>query len=161
VSPPLLRGSAGIDAESRSDLPGNRTAGSMLLTVLALSDNNLLAALREPQALQRVELSLHYCLSLALQDEAWLPAWHAVNDLQRVLVSLVPAEPSMVEPYSDANMLRIWHDLGSHVCILRTKLRWVEAHFVELGRLTKDVQDIVFDVGSYSFPGREHHRGGT
>jgi hypothetical protein len=133
----------------------------MLLTALALSDDNLLAALCEQQIVRRVELSLHYCLSVTLQDEAWLPAWHAVNDLQRVLASLSPVEPSKIGPYSDENMLRIWRDLGSHVCILRTKLRWVEAHFVELGRLTKDVQDIVFDVGSYSFPGREHHRGGT
>jgi hypothetical protein len=72
---------------------------------------------------RRVELSLHYCLSVALQDEAWLPAWHAVNDLQRVLASLVPVGPSMAEPYSDERLLRTLYDLGSDVCVLRTKLR--------------------------------------
>jgi hypothetical protein len=123
VSPPLLRGRTEINAENRSDLPNNRTAGSMLLTALALSDDNLLAVLVEPQMVRRVQLSLHYCLSVAVQDDAWLPAWHAVDDLQRVLTSLIPVGPSMVEPYSDERLLRICHELGSDVCVLRAKLR--------------------------------------
>jgi hypothetical protein len=95
----------------------------MLLTALALSDDNLLAVLVEPQMVRRVQLSLHYCLSVAVQDDAWLPAWHAVDDLQRVLTSLIPVGPSMVEPYSDERLLRICHELGSDVCVLRAKLR--------------------------------------
>jgi hypothetical protein len=123
VSPPLLRGRIEINAENRSDLPNNRTAGSMLLTALALSDDNLLAVLVEAQMVRRVQLSLHYCLSVAVQDDAWIPAWHAVDDLQRVLTSLIPVGPSMVEPYSDERLLRICHELGSDVCVLRAKLR--------------------------------------
>jgi hypothetical protein len=95
----------------------------MLLTALALSDDNILAALREPQMMRRVELSLHYCVSVAVQDASWLPAWHAVHDLQQVLASLVPVRPSMVEPYSNERVLSVWHDLESHVSVLRTKLQ--------------------------------------
>jgi hypothetical protein len=72
----------------------------MLLTALALSDDNLLMALRASQIVQRVELSLHSCKMFTVQDDAWLPALRAVHDLQQVLTSLVPVGPSMVKPYS-------------------------------------------------------------
>jgi hypothetical protein len=119
----LLRGSSLADARFRSDLPANRTTGSMLLTALALSDDNLLAALRASQILQRVELSLHSCKMLTVQDDAWLPALRAVHDLQQVLTSLVPVGPSMVKPYTTERVLRIWRELGSGVSVLRGQLR--------------------------------------
>jgi hypothetical protein len=40
----------------------------MLLTALALSEDSLLAALRESQVLQRVKLSLHSCKIYTVQD---------------------------------------------------------------------------------------------
>jgi hypothetical protein len=94
----------------------------MLLTALALSDDNLLAALRESQILQRVELSLHSCRIFTVQDEAWLPAVRAVHDLQQVLTSLVPVGPSMVEPYTAERVLRVWRDLASDISVMRGQL---------------------------------------
>jgi hypothetical protein len=111
------------NSETRSDQPENRTAGSMLLTAFALSDNNLLTALREPQVLQRVELSLHSCKVLAAQDVAWLPVWHAVHDLQQVLASLVLVGPVLDEPFSEEQVLHMWNEIGSGVSILQRKLR--------------------------------------
>jgi hypothetical protein len=93
--------------------------GSILLTVLALSDDNLLAALRASQILQRVDLSLHSCKVFTVHDDTWLPALRAVHDLQQVLTSLVPVGPSMVKPYTTERVLRIWRDLGSGVSVLR------------------------------------------
>jgi hypothetical protein len=95
----------------------------MLLTAIALSDDNLLAALRASQILQRVELSLHSCKMFTVQDDAWLPAFRAVHDLQQVLTSLVPVGPSMVKPYTTERVLSIWRDLGSGVSALRGELR--------------------------------------
>jgi hypothetical protein len=119
----LLGGSSPADARCRNDLPANRMTGSILLTVLALSDDNLLAALRASQILQRVELSLHSCKMFAVQDDGWLPALRALRDLQQVLTSLVPIGPSMVKPYTSERVLRIWRDLGSGVYLLRGQLR--------------------------------------
>jgi hypothetical protein len=118
----LLRGGSLADARFRSDLPANRMTGSILLTVLALSDDNLLAALRASQILQRVELSLHSCKMFTVQDDAWLPALRAVHDLQQVLTSLVPVGPSMVEPYTAERVLRVWRDLASGISVLRGPL---------------------------------------
>jgi hypothetical protein len=118
----LLRGGSLADARYRSDLPANRTTGSMLLTALALSDDNLLAALRASEILQRVELSLHSCKVFAVQDDAWLPALRAVHDLRQVLTYLVPVGPSMVEPYTTERVLRVWHDLRSGISVLRGPL---------------------------------------
>jgi hypothetical protein len=95
----------------------------MLLTALALSDDNLLAALRASQSLQRVELSLYSCKLFTVQDDTWLPALRAMQDLQQVLTSLVPVGPSMVQPYTAERVLHIWRDLGSGVSILRRPLR--------------------------------------
>jgi hypothetical protein len=111
------------DAQCRSGLPVNRTTGSMLLTALVLSDDNLLAALRASQILQRVELSLHSCKMFTVQDTAWLPALRAVHDLHQVLTSLVPVAPSMVQLYTTERVLRIWRDLGSGVSVLPGQLR--------------------------------------
>jgi hypothetical protein len=111
-----------VKAECRSDIPTNRAAGAMLLTTLALSNDNLLAALREPQVLQRVEISQHGCLGLAVQDKNWLPAWQAVHDLQQVLVSLVPMEPSMIKPGTDAGVLQIWREIDTRMCFLQALL---------------------------------------
>jgi hypothetical protein len=91
----------------------------MLLTALALSDDNLFAALRESQVLQRIELSIHSCKVLAAQDEAWYPAWHALRDLQQVLTVFVPVWPLLVGPYSEESVLRMWDDIGSEVSVLR------------------------------------------
>jgi hypothetical protein len=118
----LLRGSSLADARFRSDLHANRTTGSMLLTALALSDDNLLAALRASQILQRVELSLHSCKVFAVQDDAWLSALCAVNDLRQVLTSLVPVGPSMVESYTAERVLRVWRDLASDISVMRGQL---------------------------------------
>jgi hypothetical protein len=108
---------------SRDDLPGNCTAGAMLLTALALSDDNLLAALCSSQVIHRVELSLHSCKKSAMQNDAWIPASRAVHDLREVLTSLVPIWPSMVEPYSGERGLQIWRDLAARVSVLRGSLR--------------------------------------
>jgi hypothetical protein len=94
----------------------------MLLTALALSDDNLLAALRASQILQRVELSLHSCKMFTVQDDSWLPALRAVYGLQQVLTSLVPVGPSMVKPYTTERVLRIWRDLASGISVLRGQL---------------------------------------
>jgi hypothetical protein len=118
----LRRSNAMADTRYRSDLPANRTTGSMLLTALALSDDNLLAALRASQVLQRVELSLHSCKMFTVQDDAWLPALRAVYDLQQVLTSLVPVGPSMIEPYTAERVLRVWRDFASGISILRGPL---------------------------------------
>jgi hypothetical protein len=107
----------------RSDLPANRTTGSMLLTALALSDDIFLAALRESEVLQRVELALHSCKIFTVQDDAWLPALRAVYDLRQVLVSLVPVEPFMVESYSDERVLHLWHDIDRRASIVKTQLK--------------------------------------
>jgi hypothetical protein len=95
----------------------------MLLTALALSDDNLLAVLRESQILQRIELSLHSCKMFTVQNDDWLPALRAVDDLRQVLTSLVPVGPSLVEPYTSERVLRIWHDIGSSISVLRGQLR--------------------------------------
>jgi hypothetical protein len=95
----------------------------MLLTTLALSHDTLLATLRASQILQRIELSLHSCKMFAVQDDAWLPALRAVDDLRQVLTSLVPVGSSMVQPYTTERVLRIWHDLGSGISVLRGQLR--------------------------------------
>jgi hypothetical protein len=108
---------------SRSDLPGNRTVGSSLLTVLALSDGSLLSTLREPQVLQCVELSLHSCKVFVMQDIIWESVWHAVNGLQQVLTQYVPVELSLVQPYNDMRVLQIWQDIGSQLSLLRGLLR--------------------------------------
>jgi hypothetical protein len=108
---------------SRSDLAGNRTVGSSLLTVLALSDGTLLATLREPQVLQCVDLSLHSCKVFVMQDITWESAWHAVNGLQEVLTHHVSIEVSLVQPYNDMRVLQIWRDIGNHLSLLRGLLR--------------------------------------
>jgi hypothetical protein len=95
----------------------------MLLTALALSDDNLLAVLRESQILQRIELSLHSCKMFAVQDDSWFPALRAVDDLQQVLTSVVPAGPSMIQPYTTEKVLLIWREIGSRVSLLRGQLR--------------------------------------
>jgi hypothetical protein len=97
--------------------------GSMLLTALALSDDSLLASLQASQVLQRVELALHSCKVLAVQDITWLSVWHAVNDLQQVLTVILPVKRVLVEPFSDDQVLHIWDDMGSRASILRRKLR--------------------------------------
>jgi hypothetical protein len=116
-----------IDVEayhrSRDDLPGNCTAGAMLLTALALSDDDLLAALCSSQVVNRVELSLHSCKMSAMQNDAWIPASRAVHDLREVLTSLVPIGPSMIGPYSDERVLQIWRDLAARGSVLRGPLR--------------------------------------
>jgi hypothetical protein len=94
----------------------------MLLTALALSDDNLLAVLRESQILQRIELSLHSCKMFTVQDAAWLLALRAVDDLRQVLTSLAPVGPSMVQPYTTERVLRIWRDLASGISVLREPL---------------------------------------
>jgi hypothetical protein len=98
---------------SSSDLPGNRTVGSSLLTVLALSDGSLLATLREPQVLHCVELSLHSCKVLIMQDDTWQSAGHAVHGLQQVLTQHLPVGFFLVEPCSDIQVLQIWREIGS------------------------------------------------
>jgi hypothetical protein len=115
--------SAEIDAESRSDLPGNRTVGSLLLTALALSNDHLLVYLREPQVLQRVELSRHSCLGLAVQDDTWLSAWQAIHDLQQVLVSPIPSNCSVIQPYTNALVLETWREIDVRMSMLRGLLR--------------------------------------
>jgi hypothetical protein len=95
----------------------------MLLTALALSDDNLLAALRASQVCHRVELSLHSCKKSAMQNDAWIPASRAVGDLREVLTSVVPIGSSMVGPYSDERVLQIWRDLAARVSVLRGPLR--------------------------------------
>jgi hypothetical protein len=97
--------------------------GSTLLSVLALSDDNLLAVLRQSQVLQCVELSVHSCKMFAVQDDTWLPAWRAVHDLQEVLTLIVPMKSSLVEPYSDDRVLDIWRAITSCVSLLPTRLR--------------------------------------
>jgi hypothetical protein len=104
-------------------MPGNCTTGAMLLTALALSDDNLLSALRASHVVHRVELSLHSCKVFAMQDDTWIPASRAVHDLREVLMSLVPIGPSMVEYYSDERVLQIWRDLAARVSVLRGPLR--------------------------------------
>jgi hypothetical protein len=91
----------------------------MLLTVLALSDDNFLAALRASQVFHRVELALHSCKKSAMQNDAWIPASRTVNDLREVLTSVVPGEFSMDGPYSDERVLQIWCDLAARVSVLR------------------------------------------
>jgi hypothetical protein len=108
---------------SRSDLPGNRTVGSSLLTVLALSDGSLLAILRQPQVLHCVELSLHSCKVFVMQDITWDSAWHAVNGLQQVLTQHVPVELFLAQPYHDMRVLQIWRDIGTQLSLLRGLLR--------------------------------------
>jgi hypothetical protein len=95
----------------------------MLLAALALSDDNLLAALRQPDVLKRVELSLHSCKINTVQDNAWLPVWRTVRDLREVIVSLEPIDPFMAEPYSDEQVLQIWRELESRASILRGRFR--------------------------------------
>jgi hypothetical protein len=123
VSLPLIESGVVAYHGSRDDLPGNCTAGAMLLTALALSDDNLLAALRASQVLHRVELSLHSCKMSAMQNDAWIPASRAVHDLREVLTSLVPMGPSMDGPYSDERVLQIWRDLGAGIAVLRGLLQ--------------------------------------
>jgi hypothetical protein len=91
----------------------------MLLTALALSDDNLLSALRALQVIHRVDLSLHSCKVFAMQDDAWIPASRAVHDLREVLTSVVPGEFSMDGPYSDERVLQIWCDLAARGSVLR------------------------------------------
>jgi hypothetical protein len=95
----------------------------MLLTALALSEDSLLAALRAPQVLQRVELSLHSCKIFTVHDAAWLPALRAVDDLRLVLTSIVPVEPSAIEPYTYEGVLRIWQELRFSASVLQGLLR--------------------------------------
>jgi hypothetical protein len=95
----------------------------MLLTVLALSDDNLLAPLRASQVFHRVELSLHSCKMSAMQNDAWIPASRAVDDLREVLTSVVPVGSSMDGPYSDERVLQIWRDLAARVSVLRGLLK--------------------------------------
>jgi hypothetical protein len=95
----------------------------MLLTALALSDDNLLAVLRESQILQRIELSLHSCKMFTVQDDSWFPALRAVDDLRQVLTFIVPVGPSMVQPYTTERVLLIWRDIGFGVSVLRGQLR--------------------------------------
>jgi hypothetical protein len=95
----------------------------MLLTALALSDDNLLATLRESQVLQRIELSLHSCKVLVAHNITWRPACHALHDLQQVATALLPLGPLLVEPYTNERVLRIWNDMGTDTLILRCKLR--------------------------------------
>jgi hypothetical protein len=97
----------------------------MLLTALALSDDNLLAALCSSQVIRRVELSLHSCKKSVMQDDAWIPASRAVHDLREVLTSLVPIGPFMVEPYSSERVVQIWRDLPARISVLRGPLRQV------------------------------------
>jgi hypothetical protein len=122
VSTSLLGNGATAKAENRSDLPSNRTAGAMLLTALALSDDSLLVALREPQVLRRVDVSLHECLAHAEQDKTWLPVWRAVHHLQQVLVSMVPMEPFVIKPCTNANVLHIWREINTCISLLKALL---------------------------------------
>jgi hypothetical protein len=94
----------------------------MLLTAFALSDDNLLAALLGPQVLQRVELSLHSCRAFAIQSDTWLAPCRAVQDLQHVLTSIMPAWPSLAEPYTDQRVLHMWDDITSQVSVMRGML---------------------------------------
>jgi hypothetical protein len=95
----------------------------MLLTALALSDDNLLAALRASQVFHRVELSLRSCKMSAMQNDAWIPAFRALHDLREVLTSLVPIGSSMVEPYSGERVIQIRRDLTARISVLRGPLR--------------------------------------
>jgi hypothetical protein len=107
---------------NRSEQPGNRTTGSLLLTTFALSHDELLATLRESQVLRRVELALHSCRKLETQDTTWSPAWHAVDTLQQVLTSRLPIDRFLIEPYSDDRVLHIWRDIGSVVSVLQAQI---------------------------------------
>jgi hypothetical protein len=109
----------------------------MLLTALALSDDDLLSVLRAPQVLQRIEVFLHSYMLLAAQSATWYPAWHSLHDLQRVVVSLVPIEIPLVEPCSDERVLHTWRDLGSNVSVLQGKLRSATLYTIVLGELTQ------------------------
>jgi hypothetical protein len=91
----------------------------MLLTVLALSHDSLLVILRESHILQRVELSLHSCKVFSAQDIAWRPVCRTVNDLLRVLTSLLPVRPSLVEPSSEEEVVHMWRSIGCHASTLR------------------------------------------
>jgi hypothetical protein len=71
----------------RSDQPGNRATGATILKALAPSNYQFLKALREPQVLQRIELSLHSCMFFKVQDITWHLAWHAVHELHQVITS--------------------------------------------------------------------------
>jgi hypothetical protein len=124
VSPSPLQGSVMADAASRSDLPSNRMVGSTLLTVMALSDASLLAALRHQQVLRHVELSLHSSLGFIAQDLTWRSAWHALDDLKQVLTHLAHAEVSLVEPYDDLRVIQIWRNIGTHLSVLRGLMRY-------------------------------------
>jgi hypothetical protein len=110
------------DAQCRSDLPSNRTTGSMLLTALALSDDNLLSILRDSQVLQRVELSLHSCKMFTVHDEAWILASRALHDLQLVLTSIAPVALSMIEPYAYERVIRICRELGAGISLMQGQL---------------------------------------
>jgi hypothetical protein len=100
----------------------NCMTGAMLLTALALADDNLLRTLRKSQILQRVELSLHSCKIFAVQDDIWLPALHAVEDLQQVQLSFQPIGTPLLEPYSEEHVLSLWCDISSEVKVIREKL---------------------------------------
>jgi hypothetical protein len=91
----------------------------MLLTALALSEDSLLAALRASQVVHRVELLLHSCKMSAMQNDAWIPASRAVDDLREVLMSIFPVGSSMDGPYSGERVLQIWRDLAARVSVLR------------------------------------------
>jgi hypothetical protein len=97
--------------------------GSMLLTVLALSNGGLLATLREQQVLRCVELSVHSCKVLIMQDITWQSAWHALDGLQQVLTQYVPVGMSLGDPYSDIQVLQIWREIGTQLSLLRGLLR--------------------------------------
>jgi hypothetical protein len=125
VSLPLIESGVVAYHGSRDDLPGNCTAGAMLLTALALFVDNLLAALHASEDVHRVELSLHSCKKSAMQNDAWIPASRAVHDLREVITSLVPIGPSMVEPYSGERVIQIWRDLRARESFLRRPLRSV------------------------------------
>jgi hypothetical protein len=109
--------------KNSDNMPGNCTTGAMLLTALALSDDNLLSALRASQVVHRVELSLHSCKVFAKQDDAWIPASRAVHNLREVLTTVLPAGSSTNEPYSDERVLQIWREHGARVSVLRAVLK--------------------------------------
>jgi hypothetical protein len=95
----------------------------MLLTALALSDDDLLTLLSESQVLHRVELALHSCKVLAAQNITWLPAWRAVHDLKQVLTSLVPTGDFSDDPSFDQRALHIWRNIRSCVSAMRKELK--------------------------------------
>jgi hypothetical protein len=114
---------ATANARSSDNLHRNCTTGSMLLAALALSDDIVLAALRDLQLVRRIKQSSESRMLLAMQDDNWKLAWDSMRGLEKILESSLPVDHFLSLPYSDEQVLEIWNDIGSSVSVLRGMLR--------------------------------------